>query len=230
MYWNMLHLGHAVVQRQSDGLSVLPERLARISALGWAHILLTGEYRWPRTGGGHTLQCNLALSRNRPEQAMPELAEQAERLFACRFHFGQALMPVIRTSTPRPPAGGAHERLPVIAPLRARQPDLSEELCEEMSRRRLTLCLHTLRAVQHCSFALDVYLWDTCYGDCALPGAPPARSRLARYQALADHPLPWPSPEERRAFEHDLAKARDKLRRLWDETHPPEDFHDDIPF
>ena len=30
-------------------LSVPPELLAHISPLGWAHILLTGEYRWPRT-------------------------------------------------------------------------------------------------------------------------------------------------------------------------------------
>ena len=49
IYWNTLHLGHAVAQRQSDGLSVPPELLAHISPLGWAHILLTGEYRWPRT-------------------------------------------------------------------------------------------------------------------------------------------------------------------------------------
>ena len=49
IYWNTLHIGHAVAQRQSDGLSVPPELLAHISPLGWAHILLTGEYRWPRT-------------------------------------------------------------------------------------------------------------------------------------------------------------------------------------
>ena len=49
IYWNMLHLDHAVAQRQSDGLGVPPELLAHISPLGWAHILLTGEYRWPRT-------------------------------------------------------------------------------------------------------------------------------------------------------------------------------------
>ena len=49
IYWNTLHLGHAVAQRQSDGLGVPPELLAHISPLGWAHILLTGEYRWPRT-------------------------------------------------------------------------------------------------------------------------------------------------------------------------------------
>ena len=49
IYWNTLHLGHAVAQRQSDGLSVPSELLAHISPLGWAHILLTGEYRWPGT-------------------------------------------------------------------------------------------------------------------------------------------------------------------------------------
>ena len=49
IYWNTLHLGHAVAQRQCDGLSVPPELLAHISPLGWAHILLTGEYRWPKT-------------------------------------------------------------------------------------------------------------------------------------------------------------------------------------
>ena len=49
IYWNTLHLGHAVALRHSDGLSVPPELLAHISPLGWAHILLTGEYRWPRT-------------------------------------------------------------------------------------------------------------------------------------------------------------------------------------
>ena len=30
-------------------MGVPPELLAHISPLGWAHILLTGEYRWPRT-------------------------------------------------------------------------------------------------------------------------------------------------------------------------------------
>ena len=48
IYWNMLHLGYGVAQVQSDGLSVLSELLACISPLGWAHILLTGEHRWPR--------------------------------------------------------------------------------------------------------------------------------------------------------------------------------------
>ncbi len=48
IYWNTLHLGHAVSQRQESGLPVPPELLPHISPLGWAHILLTGEYRWPK--------------------------------------------------------------------------------------------------------------------------------------------------------------------------------------
>lgn len=48
IYWNTLHLGHAVAQRQESDLPVPPELLPHISPLGWAHILLTGEYRWPK--------------------------------------------------------------------------------------------------------------------------------------------------------------------------------------
>ena len=38
----------AAYPRQYDGLTVEPELLAHISPLGWGHILLTGEYRWPK--------------------------------------------------------------------------------------------------------------------------------------------------------------------------------------
>ena len=48
IYWNTAHLGKAVRQRKHAGLTVEPEFLAHISPLGWAHILLTGEYRWPK--------------------------------------------------------------------------------------------------------------------------------------------------------------------------------------
>ena len=43
-----MHLGEAIRQRKYDGLTVDPELVAHISPLGWAHILLTGEYRWPK--------------------------------------------------------------------------------------------------------------------------------------------------------------------------------------
>ena len=48
IYWNTTHLGEAVRPRKHAGLTVEPELLAHISPLGWAHILLTGEYRWPK--------------------------------------------------------------------------------------------------------------------------------------------------------------------------------------
>lgn len=48
IYWNTMHLGFAVTQRKQEGLPVSPELLAHTSPLGWAHILLTGEYRWKK--------------------------------------------------------------------------------------------------------------------------------------------------------------------------------------
>jgi hypothetical protein len=48
IYWNTKHLGHAGNSRRRAGLDCSPNLLAHISPLGWAHILLTGEYRWPK--------------------------------------------------------------------------------------------------------------------------------------------------------------------------------------
>lgn len=48
IYWNTKHLGQAVTSRHRAGLDCSPDLLAHISPLGWAHILLTGEYRWPK--------------------------------------------------------------------------------------------------------------------------------------------------------------------------------------
>lgn len=49
IYWNTDQLGKAVQQRKKAGLDCAPELLSHISPLGWAHILLTGEYRWPKS-------------------------------------------------------------------------------------------------------------------------------------------------------------------------------------
>ena len=49
IFWNTDQLGKAVQRRQKAGLDCAPELLAHISPLGWAHILLTGEYRWPKS-------------------------------------------------------------------------------------------------------------------------------------------------------------------------------------
>lgn len=48
IYWNTKHLGQAVAGRHCAGLDCSPSLLAHISPLGWAHILFTGEYRWPK--------------------------------------------------------------------------------------------------------------------------------------------------------------------------------------
>ena len=65
IYWNTAHLGEAVRQRKHAGLTVEPELLAHISPLGWAHILLTGEYRWPKAPLA-ALAYDSAPYRNRP--------------------------------------------------------------------------------------------------------------------------------------------------------------------
>lgn len=46
--WNTKQLGQAVTSRRRAGLDCSPDLFAHISSLGWAHILLTGEYRWPK--------------------------------------------------------------------------------------------------------------------------------------------------------------------------------------
>ena len=50
IYWNTLKLGEAVFIRKNAGLDVPAEFLAHVSPLGWEHINLTGEYRWPGAG------------------------------------------------------------------------------------------------------------------------------------------------------------------------------------
>ena len=47
IYWNTLKLGEAVFAKRRAGLEVPAEFLAHVSPLGWEHINLTGEYRWP---------------------------------------------------------------------------------------------------------------------------------------------------------------------------------------
>ena len=46
---NTLKLGHAVFARRNASLAIPTEFLAHVSPLGWEHINLTGEYRWPST-------------------------------------------------------------------------------------------------------------------------------------------------------------------------------------
>jgi TnpA family transposase len=46
IYWNTKQLGLAVAARMKEGKDCPDALLSHISPLGWAHILLTGEYRW----------------------------------------------------------------------------------------------------------------------------------------------------------------------------------------
>ena len=64
----------------------------------------------------------------------------------------------------------------------------------------------------------------------ALQGTPPAHSRLARYHALAERPVPRPSPDEVGAFEAEYGVARKRLAQLRKEAAPTEEIDDDIAF
>jgi len=46
IYWNTKQLGMAVAQRKKRDLKTPEYLLSHISPLGWAHIILTGEYKW----------------------------------------------------------------------------------------------------------------------------------------------------------------------------------------
>ena len=48
IYWNTAHLGETIRQRKHAGLTVEPELWPTSHPLGGPHILLAGEYRWPK--------------------------------------------------------------------------------------------------------------------------------------------------------------------------------------
>ena len=79
-----------------------------------------------------------------------------------------------------------------------------------MLRRPVRLCMHSLRALQHSAFALDVYLWDACHRG----GPEPAPCRMDVYRALAEHPVQRPDPGALAAFEHALFEVREKIAHL----------------
>lgn len=49
IHWNTDRLGRAVRKRRSTGLETPDGLLKHISPLGWDHMLITGECRWPGT-------------------------------------------------------------------------------------------------------------------------------------------------------------------------------------
>ncbi len=48
IFWNTIKVGEVFANQKSDGKLLSPEMLAHVSPLGWEHINLTGEYRWPK--------------------------------------------------------------------------------------------------------------------------------------------------------------------------------------
>ena len=48
IFWNTMKLGEAVAKRKQVGKPLSLDLLAHVSPLGWEHINLTGEYRWPK--------------------------------------------------------------------------------------------------------------------------------------------------------------------------------------
>ena len=48
IFWNTMKLGEVVAQQKGEGKLLSPDLLAHVSPLGWEHINLTGEYRWPK--------------------------------------------------------------------------------------------------------------------------------------------------------------------------------------
>ena len=80
-----------------------------------------------------------------------------------------------------------------ILPQRDTRVALTAPVAGVMLRRPVRLCMHSLRALQHSAFALDVYLWDAWH-----PAGPePAPCRMDVYRALAEHPVPRPDPTQR---------------------------------
>lgn len=48
IYWNTKQLSEIVTNRRKRGIIDPENLLSHVSPLGWSHILLTGEYRWPK--------------------------------------------------------------------------------------------------------------------------------------------------------------------------------------
>ena len=142
------------------------------------------------------------------------LLDQAHRLFACRFTTRGRTMPVIDPSFVRRPDDALP--LPRVASGRGWALAHSNAFRQALADRRFEPNLSIVRALRRRPFALDVYLWDAGYGDCA----PSMRSRLTRYHALAERPLRAPGVSDVLAFERELARVRDKLWRLAREVDP----------
>jgi TnpA family transposase len=60
IFWNTMKLGEVVNTRAASGTHIAPDLLAHVSPLGWEHINLTGEYRWPKSLDPMTARASVA--------------------------------------------------------------------------------------------------------------------------------------------------------------------------
>ncbi|MBN2974182.1 Tn3 family transposase [Roseomonas aeriglobus] len=61
IFWNTMKLGEVVNTRAASGTHIAPDLLAHVSPLGWEHINLTGEYRWPKSLGSGPIDVGGAI-------------------------------------------------------------------------------------------------------------------------------------------------------------------------
>jgi hypothetical protein len=62
IFWNTMKLDEVVNTRAASGTHIAPDLLAHVSPLGWEHINLTGEYRWPKSLDSMTARASEARS------------------------------------------------------------------------------------------------------------------------------------------------------------------------
>ena len=141
----------------------------------------------------------------------PDLAEQAHRLFACRFHGGGRVMPVTEAAATR--WVETDDPFARVIPLRATHVELGGALRDALRGWPATGWMKSHQALECSPFELDVCLWDAL-GGAPGPHAKGVLPRVARYHALAERPVLRPSPEQVWAFEDEFHVARSKLESL----------------
>ena len=179
-------------------------RLARLVLLWmYAEVLRTGE---SRVDLGYSFCDYLWALRVRDE---PDLPEQAHRLFDCTLRFEGRVSPMASIIIVGWDNGNTDPWRGLL-PRRDASLTLDPPIAEAMRAHPARLCMHSLAALQHSPFALDVYLWDAWH---AAPGAP-VPARLAAYHALAEDPVQYPYEDALGAFEDELHAVRTRIARL----------------
>ena len=165
-------------------------RLPRLVLLGlYAEVLRTGEHS---VDLGYAF-CDYLHALGLREAF--ELPEQAERLFRCTLRFDGWTSRMTWLSM----LGWDNaydERWRGIIPQRNTQVAFTAPVAKAMLRHPVRLCMHSLRALQHSAFALDVYLWDAWHRVGAEPRAGPG----GRLPGARRAPRATPGPRRARGL------------------------------